>query len=131
MIETFEAWVGFVLVLLFFGTLFGCLLLWYATGLAGIQKSGFWRSLFGALFAAAVTYLLGLGALAIGSPVKTLHGLAAGLLLSLFIIKAVYRTSLIKAMLPWLFFAISQAIVVLAATELLIGSLSDLIEIIQ
>lgn len=130
MLETIEAWITFVLILIFFGTILACFLMWYASGLAGIEKSGFWRSLASALFASVASYLSALAALVYGLPVKTLYGLAAGLLISLFIIKGTYKTSLPKAFIVWLFFVIAQAIIILVGTELFIGSLNDLIELI-
>lgn len=128
MFETIEAWIGFILVLIFLGTLLATFLMWYAAGLAGIAKSSFWRSLCGALFGSGITYLFALVALLFSPHVKTLYGLAAGLLLSLFIIKAIYRASLTKSTVPWLFFLIAQAIVILAAAELFIGSPNELLK---
>ena len=131
MLETIEAWIGFILVLMFLGTFFSSFSLWYGAGLGRIDNSGFWKSLLAALCACAATYLLVPAALAFGPPVKVLHGLAAGLLLSLFIIKGIFRTSLLRALVPWLFFLIVQALIILAAAELFIGSLPDLYTIIQ
>lgn len=131
MIETLEAWIGFILVLIFFGTLFSCFSMWYGAGLAGIKLSGFWRSLLTALFASGLTYLLVLVVLTIGPPIKILHGLAAGLLLSLLVIKGIYRTSIIKALAPWIFFLIAQALAILAGAELSMGGLTDLLTIIS
>ena len=130
MLETIEAWIGFFLVLMFLGTLLASFLMWYSAGLAGIVKSGFWRSLLCALIACVVTYLLALLALVLGPPVQTLHGFAAGLFLSIFVIKGIYRTSIIRALVPWLFFLITQALVIFAGAELLIGGLTDLQSII-
>jgi hypothetical protein len=130
MLETIEAWVGFILVLIFLGTLLGCFSMWYGAGLAGVEKARFWRSLVAAFLACLLTYLLPLTALAVGPVVQTLHALAAGLLLSLFVIKGTYRTSFLKAMVPWLFFLISQAFAILAGAEVFIGGLADLYAII-
>jgi hypothetical protein len=128
MLETFEAWIGFILVLILFGTLLGSFLMWYGAGLAGIPKSSFWRSLAAALFACVVTYLSTLAALGLGLPLKTLHGFVVGLVVSLLVIKATYLTSFFKALVPWLFFMIVQALVILAAAELLIGGLTYLLK---
>jgi hypothetical protein len=127
MLETLEAWIGFVLVLIFFGTCLAWFLMWYGAGLARIPKSGFWRSLGAALFASVVVYLVTLAALVYGPPMKTVYGLAAGFILALAVIKVSYLTSFLRALVPWLFFLIAQAIVILAATELLIGDLADLL----
>ncbi len=130
MLETIEAWIGFVLVLKFLGTLLACFLIWYGASLASIEKSGFWRSLLAAFLACVVTYLLALAALVLGPPVQTLHGFAAGLLLSIFVIKGTYRTSFSRTLVPWLFFLIAQALAILAGAELFIGGLTDLQTII-
>lgn len=131
MSETFEAWIGFDLVLILLGTILGFILVWYAGGLAGIEKAKFLRSLLVGFFASAATYLISLGALMYGPPVKTVHGLALGLFFSLVIIMVIYNTSLLKALVPWLFFMIAQAIVILGATELFIGGLSEFLEMVQ
>jgi hypothetical protein len=131
MFETIEAWVGFILVLIFLGTLLACFLMWYAAGLAAIAKSGFWRSLFAAFLASVVSYLFFLAALALNLEFQALYGFAAGLLLSIFIIKGIYATSFFKALVPWIFFLIAQALVIFIATELFIGGLDDLLGIIQ
>ncbi len=131
MLETIEAWTGFILVLMFLGSLLACFLMWYGAGLASIEKSGFWRSLLAAFFACVLTYLLVLAALVLGPPVQTLHGFAAGLLLSIFVIKGTYRTSFLRALVPWLSFLIAQAITILAGAELFIGGLTDLWDIIR
>jgi hypothetical protein len=131
MLETLEAWISFIVVLIFSGTILGLFLMWYGAGLAGIQKSSFWRSLAAAFLSSADTYLMALVALLAGPPVKLLYGLAAGLLLSVFIIKGVYRTSFLKALVPWLFFLIAQTLVILAATELFIGGFDDLFRMIR
>ena len=131
MIETLEAWMSFFLVLTLSGTFLGLFLMWYGAGLAGISRSGFWRSLAAALFSSVVTYATALAALVWGPPVKVLHGLAAGLVISLPVIKATYRTAFLKSLVPWLFFLIAQAIVILIATELFIGGLPDLLQMIR
>jgi len=118
------------MVLIFLGTLLATFLMWYGAGLGGIDKSGFWRSFQVAFLACVATYLLALAALVLGPPVQTLYGFAIGLLLSVFIIKGFYRTSFIRAMVPWLFFLVSQALALLIGTEMFIGGLKDLTEII-
>jgi hypothetical protein len=130
MLETLEAWISFVCVLIFLGTLISWFFKWYGAGLAGIKKTGFWRPLGAAFFTSATTYLIALAALYIGPPVKTLHGLAAGLLLSFFIIKGIYRATVFRALVPWFFFLVSQALAIWLGVELFIGGLEDLIEII-
>lgn len=131
MLETIEAWAGFILILMFLGTLFACFLMWYGAGLAGIKKSGFWRSLFAAFSACVVSYLFALAALVLNPQVQTLYGFAAGLLLSIFVIKGIYHTSFFKALVPWSFFLITQALAIFVTAELFIGGFTDLLKIIQ
>ena len=126
MLETIEAWIGFILVLVFLGTLFAGFSMWYGAGLGRIDRSGFWKSLFVAFCASGVTYLITLAALVFSPSIRTLHGFAAGLVLSVFVIKGIYRTSLLKALVPWVFFLAAQGLAILAAAELVIGSLPDL-----
>jgi hypothetical protein len=130
MLETLEAWIGFILVLIFLGTSISCFLMWYGAGLAGVVKSGFWRSLFASLCSAGITYLIVLAVLVFGSPIKPLYGLAAGLLLSVFIIKGIYKASIFEALVPWLFFLIAQALSIFFGAELAMGGLSDLLAIL-
>jgi hypothetical protein len=126
MIEILEAWASLIAVLILLGTFLGLFLMWYGAGLAGIRRSGFWRSLAAALLASMVAYAAALAALVFGPPVKTLHGLAVGLVVALVVIKAVYLTSFLRALIPWLFFLIAQALTIWIAVRLFVGGLEDL-----
>ena len=121
----------FKLLVCFKRPLFACFLMWYGAGLAGIKKSGFWRSLFAAFSACVVSYLFALAALVLNPQVQTLYGFAAGLLLSIFVIKGIYHTSFLKALVPWSFLIINQAHANFFTADLFIGGFTDQLEIIQ
>ncbi len=130
MMETFYAWIGFVIILVFLGALISLFLMWYGAGLSGIGKANFWRSLCAALITSVTTYLIALAALMAGPPGITLYGLGFGLFLSFFILKWIYKTSFLKALGPWIFFLISQALAIFLGIQLFIGSLKDLMAIV-
>lgn len=126
-LETIEAWIGFTLVLVFLGTIVGCFLMWYGAGLAGVERSGFFRSFRAALASSAWTYLIVLLSMAYPlPPIQPVYALAFSLLVSILIIKRIYRTSFGKALGVWLFFIAVQALVIFFSAELFIGSLQDL-----
>jgi hypothetical protein len=103
---------GALAVVLFFvlGVLISAIFIYIGVKLAKVQRATFGRAFGAALLMIIINFVVGLivGLATGGNPIA---GFIVGLLITLFVIKGVFSTSLGKAFVAWIFAILSQIIV--------------------
>jgi len=129
MLETLEAWAGFILVLIFLSFLIASLFIWIGAKMARIKNPTLKRAFFASIAASIITYIVTLifSALPI---ISTIPCYFIGLFFALFVIKIVFNSTLKQAFLVWIFNIAAQIIAVIIGASLFIGGIGDLIKII-
>jgi hypothetical protein len=106
--------VGFALFLFFaccflVATIISAIFIWVGAKLAGIQGATFIRSFWAALFSSVLVWVFtGLGTAVFGF--GAFLGWIVGVLVTLWVLKAFFKTTWGKAFLAWLFQGIAQLI---------------------
>jgi hypothetical protein len=99
-----------LLLFLLLGVIISAIFILIGAKLARVQKATFGRAFGAALLMIIISSIVGfLVALATGG--NPIAGLIVGLLITLFVIKGVFATSLGKAFLTWIFAILSEIIV--------------------
>ena len=111
--EILAGTLGALLGLLVLWVLLSAFFIWIGAKMAFIQKASFGRAIMAALACGMGSFLLS-GILLFLPPIGPILGQVIGIMLSLFIIKAIFETSFGKAFLAWMFqiFAVIIAFVV-------------------
>jgi len=128
MLETLEAWGGFILVLIFLSFLIASLFIWVGAKIARIKNSTLKKAFIASITASFITYIMTvlLSALPIFSTILCYF---IGLFLALFAIKIVFNSTLRQAFLVWIFNTVAQVLTVFIGASLFIGGIKDLIRI--
>ena len=115
--EALAGSLGVVLGLLAVWVLFSAFFIWIGAKMAFIPKASFGRAIMAAIACGMGSFLLS-GMLLFLPSIGPLLGQIIGIILSLFIIKAMFETSFGKAFLAWLFqiFAVIITLVVCLRT---------------
>lgn len=129
MIETLEAWIGFILVLVFFAFLTAGIFMRLGTKILKIKYSNLKKTFLSSLIISLMIYTATLLFAALPH-LSTVLSFLLALLLSMFVIKIILRLNYGKAFLLWIFNGAGQILAVLIGTYLFIGGLKDLIGII-
>ena len=93
---------GALLALLVLWVLLSAFFIWIGAKMAFIPKASFGRAIMAAIACGMGSFLLS-GVLLFFPPVGPIMGQVIGIMLSLFIIKAIFETSFGKAFLAWMF----------------------------
>jgi len=111
--EIMAGTLGVLLGLLVLWVLLSAFFIWIGAKMAFIPKASFGRAIMAAIACGMASFLLS-GILLPLLPVGPIMGQVIGIMLSLFIIKAIFETSFGKALLAWIFhiFAVIVAYVV-------------------
>lgn len=111
--EILAGTLGALLGLLILWVLLSAFFIWIGAKMAFIPKASFGRAIMAAIACGMGSFLLS-GVLLPLLPVGPIMGQVIGIMLSLFIIKAIFETSFGKALLAWIFhiFAVIVAYVV-------------------
>ena len=111
--EALAGTLGALLGLLVLWVLLSAFFIWIGAKMAFIPKASFGRAIMAAIACGMGSFLLS-GVLLFLPPIGPILGQVIGIMLSLFIIKAIFETSFGKALLAWIFqiFAVIIAFVV-------------------
>lgn len=129
MLEAIEAWLGFVLVLIFLGFILATLFMWVGIKAAGIENISVKTIILMAITTSVFIYILTIAFSALPF-LGTIPSYFIGLLLSVFVIKVILGLTLQQSLVIWIFNIAAQVLVVFFCTKLFIGGLKDLIKII-
>lgn len=111
--------IGFTLVLFFIGlfvaaTVISAFFIWIGTKIAGVSGATFGKALWAAIVTSFVVWALtgvGSGLFGLGS----VAGWLLGVLITLVILKWIYKTTWGKSFLTWLFCGLAQVVVLAVA----------------
>jgi len=129
MLETLEAWSGFILVLIFFSIILATLFIWVGIKATGIEDISLKKIILTALAVSLVTYFT-IVILSTLPVLRAVPSFVIGLLLSLFIIKSILGFTFQQNFIVWGFNVIAQVLAVIICAKLFIGGIKDLIKII-
>lgn len=129
MLETLEAWGGFILVLIFLSFLIASLFIWVGAKIARINNSTLKRAYLAAIAASFTTYFMTILLSALPA-ISTILSFFIGVFLCLFVIKRVFRSTIRQAFMIWIFNTVAQVLTVFIGASLFIGGIKDLIRII-
>lgn len=101
--------------------------MWIGAKLAGVAKSSFGRAIGAAIVVSLVTWVIS-GLFSILPVIGTLLGFVIALIISIFLIKAVFDTSLGKAFLTWIFNIVAQFLAIFIGSLIFVGSIRDFLE---
>jgi len=100
----------------------GGLLMWVAAKIARVEESSFGRAMFAAIATSFVSILVAF-VFNLVPAFGNLFGFIVGLVLSILIIKAVFRTSFGQALLVWIFNLIAAVLAIVLAAIITASSL--------
>lgn len=100
----------------------GGFLMWVAAKIARVERSTFGRAMFAAIASSFVSILVAF-IFNLVPAFGNLFGFIVGLILSLLVIKAVFRTSFGKALLVWIFNLVASILAIVAAAMITASSL--------
>jgi len=129
MIETLEAWVGFILVLIFLNFIIAGFFIWVGAKITRINNSTLKRAYLAAIAASFTTYFMTILLSALPA-ISTILSFFIGVFLCLFVIKRVFRSTIRQAFMIWIFNIVAQILAVIIGASLFIGGIKDLIRII-
>ncbi len=120
---------GTFLIVLVIAVLVGTFFMWIGAKIAGVasSKANFGNSLLAAIGAAVVTWIISAlfaGIVGIGAII----GFVIGVILSILVIKSVFKIDWGKAFLVWLFHLVAQVLVFFIAAMTFAGALLTLIK---
>ena len=118
--------VGLFFGLMLVGALVSGLFIWIGAKVAGIPNPGFGRCVMVAIVTSVGTWLLAF-VLSILPVVGTFGGFVLGLLLSLLIIKSLFKVSFGQAALVWLFHVVAQGVAIAIAVMTFAGAFLTLV----
>ena len=101
--------------------------MWIGAKLAGVAKSSFGLAIGAAIVVSLVTWVIS-GLFSILPVIGTLLGFVIALIVSIFLIKAVFDTSLGKAFLTWIFNIMAQFLAIFIGSLIFVGSIQDFLE---
>ncbi len=112
--------VGIIFVFVFSVIISG-LFMWIAAKIARVEKAGFGRAMVAAIVSSFVEVLVAF-VFNVIPVLGNLIGFIIGLMLAIFVIKAVFRTSFGKALLVWIFNIIAVLVAVALAAMITASS---------
>ena len=129
MVETLEAWAGFLIILIFLSFIIAGIFMWIGVKITRIRNYNFKRVILTAILTSLVTYMVTV--LFSAFPIiNTIHCFFIGLFLSFFIIKSVFDSTLKQAILVWIFNIFAQVLTVILGASLFVGGIRYLLKII-
>jgi hypothetical protein len=114
--------IGLALVLFFVGafvvaTVVSAFFIWIGAKVAGVAKATFGKAVWAALLTSFFVWAL-TGAASVLFGVGSVGGWILGVIITLFLLKWIYKTTWGKALLTWLFCGIAQAVVLVIVVVL-------------
>jgi hypothetical protein len=125
--ETLEAWGGLMLVMAVLGVFQACALLWIA---AKFSKHIRFKKILLAAIAASILIYSVTGLFMILMESGAVYGFFLGLILTLFLLKGLFRTEWKQAVLFWICTGVAQALAVAIGAILFVGGIADLFKIL-
>lgn len=112
---------GVALIAMFIGGFF----MWMGAKMAGVPNATLGKSMLAAVGASLVTWVLSMICSIVIGP-GTLLGFLVGLFFSLLVIKSVYGTGLVRALLVWVFHIFAEILAILIGLLIFGGTLYHL-----
>lgn len=103
-----------VLILAIFSIIIGGLFMWLGAKIAGIEGTSYGKAVSAAVAAFLITWFIS-AALSVFSIVGNLVGMIIGMFLALLTIKSIFNTTLIKALIVWVFNTFSQILAIIVS----------------
>ena len=129
MLETLEAWSGFILVLIFFSIILVTLFIWVGAKVIDVEDISLKKSILIAATATLVIYTLTIILSALPF-IGTVPCYIIGLVLSLLAVKLILNLSFQQSLVIWVFNLAAQILAVIIGAKFFIGGLKDLFKIV-
>jgi len=129
MLETLEAWSGFVFVAIFFSIIGATFFIWVGTKTFGIEGITLKKIIITAILASVVIYIVTLVFSALPF-LGTVLSYFIALLLSLFVIRFALGLTIQQSLVLWIFNTAAQILALIISAKLFIGGIKYLIKII-
>jgi len=121
-VDLFAGLLGVLLGVVVLAALLAGLFMWIGAKLARVPGATFGKAILAGIASAFASWLM-TAVFSVVPVIGTLVGFLAGLLLSAFVIQAVFDTSLEKALLVWVFHLLAEILVIVIALATFAGGL--------